>query len=143
MPRTERSRAGLSEKDSWGGIRGTGQFKLCYPSHRNQDQERFDAQLKAMNPDVALAVPVRIAQAADDDRVWAAPEGLPGTDQLVEELNRTNLRNRVEYVRYPDKVVKPDALLGVHFGTINHDTPAMIAWLTAMFDSVPSSSSPA
>jgi len=140
---TERCRAGLSDKDSWGGIRGIEQFMPGYPLRTNQHQARFDAQLAAMNPDLSLTVPVRIAQAADDDRVQADPAPLPGTDRLVEELNATNPGNQVEYVRYPGNVVKPDALLGVHFGTINHDTPATIAWLTAMFGKLSSTDSPA
>lgn len=131
---TERCRAGLSEEDSWGGIRGVEQFTPDYPSSKNEHQARFDVQLAAMNPDVSLTVPVRIAQAADDDRVQAKPEAYPGTDRLVKELNATNPRNHVEYVRYPEGVVKPDALLGVHFGTINHDAPALMDWLTARFD---------
>lgn len=91
-----------------------------------------------------LARPVPLGgRARPSDRVWAAPEGLPGTDRLVKELNATNPGNHVEYVRYPEGVVKPDALLGVHFGTINHDTPAMIAWLTAMLDRVSLPGSPA
>ncbi|MGB9282273.1 MAG: hypothetical protein WCB57_19690, partial [Pseudonocardiaceae bacterium] len=40
-----------------GGLLGTQQFKGTYPNLLNDDQRRFDAQLDAMNPAVALAVP--------------------------------------------------------------------------------------
>ena len=33
------------------------------------------------------------------------------------------------YQRYPQGEVTPDAQLGVHFATINHDLPHLITWL--------------
>ena len=65
----QRCRAGLSQDDSWGGLLGTQQFNGTYPNFPNDDQRRFDAQLDAMNAAVTLAVPARITQVTDDQRV--------------------------------------------------------------------------
>src|SRR5204863_3130557 len=86
----QRCRAGLSEGDSWGGLMGNEQFKAGYLAAPNDDQQRFNQQLREMNPNVTLSVPVRITQAADDERVYANPAPLLGTDALVNELNQTN-----------------------------------------------------
>ena len=127
----QRCRAGLSEYDSWGGLRGVEQFRLGYPLLPNQDQRNFDRQLTAMNPDVTITVPIRISQAADDERVLADPQPLLGTDALVRELAATNSAsgNTVTYQRYDEGAVTPDEELGVHFGTISHDLPALTRWL--------------
>jgi alpha-beta hydrolase superfamily lysophospholipase len=125
----QRCRAGLSESDSWGGLRGNEQFKPGYLTAPNDDQQRFNQQVRDMNPNVTISVPVRITQAADDERVYANPAPLAGTDALVRELDETNGGNPVIYQRYDAGVVSPDVALGIHFGTINHDTPALVAWL--------------
>ncbi|MFD5986891.1 alpha/beta hydrolase family protein [Streptomyces cyaneofuscatus] len=129
----DRSRAGLSRPDSWGGIKGTEQFRPGYPATPNPDQEKFDRQLEAMNPDLPLTVPVRITQAADDERVRADPAPLLGTDALVEELTATNSeRGNIHYRRYEPGAVPADEPLGIHFATIGHDTPALTEWLAAL-----------
>jgi pimeloyl-ACP methyl ester carboxylesterase len=125
----QRCRAGLSAADSWGGLMGNEQFGAGYPAAPNVDQQRFDQQLRDMNPNVTLTVPVRITQAADDERVYANPAPIPGTDALVHELNATNAANVVTYQRYDAGEVPPDPALGIHFGTINHDTQALVDWL--------------
>ncbi|MEU1170282.1 alpha/beta hydrolase family protein [Streptomyces microflavus] len=51
-----RSRAGLSRPDSWGGIRGTEQFRSGYPGPPNAHQAKFDRQVEAMNPDLPITV---------------------------------------------------------------------------------------
>src|ERR1044072_7213275 len=58
----QRCRAGLSESDSWGGLRGTEQFKPGYLAAPNDDQQRFNQQVRDMNPNVSIGVPVRITQ---------------------------------------------------------------------------------
>ncbi|WP_411080599.1 alpha/beta hydrolase family protein [Streptomyces sp. cmx-18-6] len=129
----QRSRAGLSRPDSWGGIRGSEQFRAGYPAAPNADQEKFDRQVEAMNPDLPFAVPVRITQAADDERVRADPAPLLGTDALVEELIRTNSpRADIHYRRYEPGVVPAGEPLGIHFATIDHDTPELTEWLAAL-----------
>jgi hypothetical protein len=129
----QRCRADLSAADSWGGLLGTEQFKAGYLAAPNDDQQRFNQQVRDMNPNVTLGVPVRISQAADDERVYANPAPIPGTDALVTELNATNqgTGNAVLYQRYGAGVVPPDPALGIHFGTINYDTDALVAWLGA------------
>ncbi|MEV4879830.1 alpha/beta hydrolase family protein [Streptomyces cyaneofuscatus] len=131
----DRSRAGLSRPDSWGGIKGTEQFGPGYPATPNPDQEKFDRQLEAMNPDLPITVPVRITQAADDERVRADPAPLLGTDALVEELTATNSgRGNIHYRRYEPGAVPADEPLGIHFATIGHDTPELTEWLAAHLD---------
>ena len=129
----ERCRAGLSLSDSWGGLRGNQQFRGTYFALPNAHQQRFNDQVRAMNPDVVLTVPARISQAADDDRVRAyhppPNDELNGTDTLVEELREINGESAVEYQRYPAGYVTPDPELGVHFATINYDLPVLINWL--------------
>ncbi|MGV9264906.1 alpha/beta hydrolase family protein [Kitasatospora sp. NPDC003701] len=133
----DRSRAELSDQESWGGIKGEDQFRGGYPEQPNPHQTAFDRQVGGMNPDVEIRVPVRIAQAADDMRVRAAlPFPLKGTDVLVDELNDTNKAHGIEvaYERYGRNVVKvpetePQKTLGVHFATIDHDAPALVDWV--------------
>ncbi|MFJ8403657.1 alpha/beta hydrolase family protein [Streptomyces microflavus] len=130
-----RSRAGLSRPDSWGGIRGTEQFRSGYPGTPNAHQAKFDRQVEAMNPDLPIAVPVRITQAADDERVRADPAPLPGTDALVEELTATNApRRNIHYRRYEPGAVPADEPLGIHFATIDHDTAELSEWLVALLE---------
>lgn len=134
----QRCRAGLSADDSWGGLLGTEQFTAGYLVAPNDDQQKFNAQLLAMNPNVSLTVPARITQAADDERVWANPAPLPGTDTLVGELNVTNNATgyTLIYERYDAGVVTSDPVLGIHFGTINHDTQALTDWLKPLFETL-------
>ncbi|MDK1473483.1 lipase family protein [Streptomyces sp. 549] len=124
--------AGLGEPDSWGRLRGTDQFKGDYPAQPTEDQQRFEAQLDAMNPNVTVSVPARISQAADDLLVRADPPAPQrGTDTLVEELRLTNKDSghSVEYRRYAAGEVPQDEPLGVHFSTLTHDTPHLLGWL--------------
>ncbi|MFD5111769.1 alpha/beta hydrolase family protein [Streptomyces sp. NPDC058391] len=133
----DRSRADLSNEDSWGGIKGNAQFRGTYPKDPNPHQQRFDDQLAKMNPDVEIRVPVRITQAAADLRVFAVlPPPLKGTDVLVEELNETNKKHgiEVEYQRYGALQVPPRDSLGVHFATINHDAAKLTTWVQHLFD---------
>lgn len=135
-----RSRAALSRSDSWGGIKGKDQFRDTYLKAPNPDQQKFDTQVDAMNPDVTIAVPVRVSQAADDERVLAAPLPLLGTDALVLELRATNrtLKTEIKYERYPKGDVKvpesePHKTLGVHFATVDHDAVALADWIDDLF----------
>ncbi|MFI6341138.1 alpha/beta fold hydrolase [Streptomyces sp. NPDC050535] len=130
------SRAELSDDKSWGGIKGTDQFRGTYPEDPNPHQQLFDDQLAKMNPNVEIRVPVRIAQAAADMRVFAAlPLPLKGTDVLVDELNETNKKHgiEVEYKRYGPLQVPLTEPLGVHFATINRDAPALADWIHDRF----------
>jgi pimeloyl-ACP methyl ester carboxylesterase len=56
---------------------GVAAFAAGYPAVPNEHQQRFNAQLAQMNPAVTIAAPVRITQAADDERVYANPAPLP------------------------------------------------------------------
>lgn len=131
----QRCRAGLSQADSWGGLQGVQQFAPGYLTTPNEHQQRFNAQVTQMNPAVTIAGPVRVTQAADDERVYANPAPLPGTDALISELDAVNATSgkTVDYQRYPAGTVPPDAVLGVHFATINYDTPALLSWLSPLF----------
>ncbi len=143
-----RSRAALSRSDSWGGIKGKDQFRGTYLNGPNLDQQKFNKQVDAMNPDVEIRVPVRISQADDDDRVVAKPFPLAGTDVLVDKLRATNkaFGTEIEYERYDKGVVQVPALececggeceshksLGVHFATIDHDAAALTDWIHHLF----------
>ncbi len=87
-----------------------------------------------MNPAVTITAPVRITQAADDERVYANPAPYPGTDTLITELTAANpAPGAITYQRYPAGTVPPDPVLGVHFATINYDTPALLTWLATCF----------
>jgi hypothetical protein len=118
----------------WGGLLGIEQFKPGYLTAPNDDQQRFNQELRDMNPNVTLTAPVRISQAADDERVYANPAPLPGTDALVNELNDTNRAgaNTMTYQRYAAGVVVPDPVLGIHFATIEHDAEALVGWLAQL-----------
>ncbi|MDQ2810830.1 MAG: lipase family protein [Actinomycetota bacterium] len=131
----QRCRAGLSQTDSWGGLQGIQQFAAGYPAAPNAHQQRFNQQLAQMNPAVTLTAPARVTQAADDERVYANPAPLPGTDTLIQEINAANSAtgNTVTYQRYPAGTVPPDPTLGVHFATINYDLQALISWLGPLF----------
>jgi hypothetical protein len=124
----QRCRAGLSAADSWGGLLGIEQFKAGYLAAPNDDQQRFNQQLREMNPNVRVPVAVRVTQAADDERVYANPAPIPGTDALVAELHANG--TDVTYQRYAAGVVAPDPALGIHFATITYDTAALTAWLS-------------
>lgn len=88
-----------------------------------------------MNPAPPITVPVRITQAAADERVRADPAPLPGTDALVEELTATNaLRRNIHYRRYEPGAVPADEPLGIHFATIDHDTAELTEWLAALLE---------
>lgn len=131
----QRCRAGLSLTDSWGGISGQAQFATGYLTTPNDHQQRFNAQVAGMNPAVTIAAPVRVTQAADDARVYANPAPYLGIDALVTELTAANVATgtTITYQRYPAGTVPPDPVLGVHFATINYDTPALINWLASCF----------
>ncbi len=153
----ELCRAGLT-KSFWGAVVGNTQFKRnppglvpTYPGNPNPHQGWFNTELENMNPDLNIGAPIRISQSADDERVKAQTTVIGtitvrGTDELVRELGLTNqgLTPRLEYRRYPpddtnedDRVVIPDpdvTGLGAHFATINHDLPAVTAWLTGLFN---------
>jgi pimeloyl-ACP methyl ester carboxylesterase len=60
-----RCRVGLSQPDSWGGIAGTNQLRQPF----GPSTTAFLAQLDAMHPDLDIGVPIRIVQAAQDQRV--------------------------------------------------------------------------
>ena len=120
-----RCRVDLSKPDSWGGLTGTNQLR----QPANASTAAFLAQLDAMHPDVAITVPIRIVQAAQDPRVRAAL-----TTALVGQLGVRNGATNVTYQLYPtvSTTAYPEEL-GYHFGTIDTDTPATTAWLGERF----------
>ncbi|MFI7235109.1 hypothetical protein [Streptomyces cyaneofuscatus] len=96
----DRSRAGLSRPDSWGGIKGTEQFRPGLPGHAQPRPGEVRPPTGGGEPGPPLTVPVRITQAADDERVRADPAPLLGTDALVEERTATNSeRGHIHYRR--------------------------------------------
>ncbi len=152
-------RAGLADS-FWGKIVwGNTQFRRAdpnepnYPGSPNDAQRKFNAQLHAMNPDLSIDVPIRISQAADDERVRAATKvedlnqispglgeiTIRGTNALVDELLLTNQRYQPElvYKCYDPGLVEVPAHdpgnLGVHFATMNHDRQALTDWISEQF----------
>jgi pimeloyl-ACP methyl ester carboxylesterase len=121
-----RCRIGLSQPDSWGGLVGTSQLR----QPPGPSTTAFLAQLDAMHPDVDIAVPVRVVQAVQDQRVRAAL-----TTALVAALTQRNGAGSVVYQLYPTVSATDSSDLGCHFGTIETDLQAMIAWLTERFAS--------
>jgi hypothetical protein len=121
-----RCRIGLSQPDSWGGLAGTNQLR----QPPGPSTTAFLAQLDAMHPDVAIAVPIRVAQAVQDQRVRAAL-----TTDLVAQLTARNGAGSVVYQLYPTVSATDYPDLGYHFGTIETDLAAMVAWLTERFAS--------
>jgi pimeloyl-ACP methyl ester carboxylesterase len=120
-----RPRAGLSEPDSFGGIKGTNLLK-------NEDNPSLTAltrQLERMHPDLEILAPIRITQAVADERIWET-----FTTPLVEQLKARN-PDRVLYRKYSeDEYVSPThdpKRLGFHFGTMETDAPELLAWLEA------------
>jgi hypothetical protein len=86
---------------------GQAQFTPGYLTTPNDDQQRFNAQVAAMNPAVTITAPVRVIQAADDARVYANPAPYPGTDTLITELTAANPAGTITYQRYPAGTVPP------------------------------------
>lgn len=136
----QRARADLSLPDSWGGIKGKDQFRGLYLLKPNEDQQKFNTQVGAMNPNVTISVPVRISQADNDERVLADPAPLLGTNALVDELRATNpAEDRIKYELYPStgsnavQVPELAKTLGVHFATINHDAVPLANWIDDLF----------
>ena len=120
-----RCRVGLSQPDSWGGLAGTDQLR----QPPGASTTAFLAQLDAMHPDVDISVPVRIAQAVQDQRVHAAL-----TRALADQLTARNGATSTTYTEYltVSPTTYPDQL-GYHFGTIETDAPALISWLADRF----------
>jgi hypothetical protein len=122
-----RCRIGLSQPDSWGGLVGTNQLR----QPPGPSTTAFLRQLDAMHPDVDIAVPVRVVQAVQDQRVRAAL-----TTDLVAQLSQRNGAGNVVYQLYPTVSATDSPDLGYHFGTIETDLPAMTSWLAERFVSV-------
>ena len=120
-----RCRVGLSQPDSWGGLPGTSQLR----QPANASTTAFLAQLDAMNPDLEIAVPIRISQAVLDQRVRVA-----FTRLLVDQLSQRNGVENVTYVEYPAVPATDNPELGYHFGTIQADAEALTAWLATRFE---------
>ncbi|MFI5776583.1 alpha/beta hydrolase family protein [Nocardia sp. NPDC051570] len=146
-----RCRAGLSDSDSWGGLLGIQQFRSTllnpYPAKPNAEQTKFEDQLRLMNPDLPISVPIRISQSADDQRVKTETTevqlpgftiSVRGVDALAEEeLPVTNPDNPPLYVRYERgevMVPNPDPdNLGAHFAMLDYDRNAVTTWLAERF----------
>jgi hypothetical protein len=120
-----RPRAGLSEADSFGGIKGT---NLLWDAD-NPSMTALTRQLARMHPDLEIRVPIRITQAELDDRIWMA-----FTTPLAEQLEARN-PGRVLYRKYlKDEYVSPThdpVRLGYHFGTMDTDAPELVGWIEA------------
>ena len=133
-----KSRAELSERTSFGGLKGNEQFLTGPRINPNDDQAEFNRQLEKMNPDLDISVPVRITQAIADQRVKYELPTIPGrptrgTKVLIEELQAHDTNNITTEIYGTDKVSDEEKPLGAHFTTINVDTDALIAWLTERF----------
>ncbi|MFJ8777138.1 hypothetical protein [Streptomyces microflavus] len=71
--------------------------------------------------------------ALPDRTAHPVPAPLPGTDAPVEELTATNApRRNIHYRRYEPGAVPADEPIGIHFATIDHDTPELTEWLAAL-----------
>ncbi|QNA70589.1 alpha/beta fold hydrolase [Streptomyces sp. So13.3] len=136
------SRAELgADQKLFGSLRGNEQFRAGpdgsgtgYINNPNADQQEFNRQLKKMNPNLAITVPVRISQALEDKRVQYQPSSpltgpFPGTEKLIEELKTTNPGRVIEKLYDATEVDDTEGPLGAHFTTINVDTGPLIDWL--------------
>ncbi|MFF2088684.1 lipase family protein [Nocardia sp. NPDC058176] len=119
-----RCRVGLSEPDSWGGIKGT---EIVRPEAvTGPDFRKLVERLAATQPALAIGVPVRIVQGLDDQRVNPA-----GTTALVDELRAINGADRITYVTYPETAPNP---ISPHFGVLHTDAEPLLSWLAERFD---------
>ncbi|GGK58859.1 alpha/beta fold hydrolase [Nocardia camponoti] len=118
-----RSRFGLSEEESFGGILGTDLLKP--EAIDGPDYQKVLAVLEANNPVVTSEVGLRVVQGLDDPRVLAVT-----TSALVDQLTELNGSENVEYVTYETVADNP---ISPHFGVLTTDTPATLAWLAAEF----------
>ncbi|MFB7877743.1 lipase family protein [Nocardia sp. NPDC056064] len=119
-----RCRVGLSEPDSWGGIRGT---EIVRPEALGgPDFAKLIARLTATQPALPIAAPVRVVQGADDPRVNPA-----GTAALVAQLRAINGPDRITEVTYEQSAPNP---ISPHFGVLHTDTDPLLAWLAERFD---------
>jgi pimeloyl-ACP methyl ester carboxylesterase len=126
----EKSRAELSHQRSFGGLKGNEQFRIGYLADPNDDQREFNRQLAKMNPDLDISVPVRITQARADERVrYEPPLNIPGTKELINELEARHANDITPRIYGPHEVSNETEPLKAHFTTINVDTGELIDWL--------------
>lgn len=124
-----RSREGLSQGDSWGGLAWNDQLR----STASPSRPLLIQQLQAMHPALRITAPIRISQAKNDERVKAL---------LTFTLKNTLAGiqgNRVKYVPY-DTVAQPSgefAGLGDHFGLLDTDRGELVKWLRGCLGEVP------
>jgi len=133
-----RAELGADEK-RFGSLRGNEQFRAGpigsgYLNNPNADQQEFNRQLRKMNPNVDISVPVRISQALEDKRVQYQPSSpltgpFPGTKALIEELQATNPGKVIDRLYDATEVDNSEKPLEAHFTTINVDTGELIDWL--------------
>ena len=120
-----RARFELSQPDSWGGLRGIDQLN----PEPNPSRKAFFDQLELMNPALRILAPVRISQAAEDQRIRA-----DFTRRLHHQLAALNDPVNVTYKEYEEVSAtdEPDKL-GFHFGLMETDLPSLTRWLKQRF----------
>lgn len=119
-----RARIELAQDDSWGGLKGTDQLN----SSDNPSKSLFLEQLSQMHPNLRIHAPIRISQAAQDQRIIAAV-----TFVLYLELAAKNGPQNVEYVQHPEVPLTDYLELGYHFGLMEKDLPFLTKWLEKRF----------
>lgn len=117
----QKSRAQLSEPDSWGKLRGT---ELLNPLPSPAKKALFD-QFELMHPALRILVPIRISQAVHDQRVK-----VEFTRELQGQLTTLNGPSSVLYKEYDTVSPTEEAeKLGFHFGLLDTDRQNLTAWL--------------
>ncbi|WP_437516531.1 lipase family protein [Sorangium sp. So ce1099] len=121
----EKARIELSQKDSWGGLKGNEQLN----PKPNPSKKAFFDQLELMNPALRILAPVRISQAAKDPRIRA-----DFTRTLHHQLAALNGPANVTYKEYEEVSATHDPVeLGFHFGLMDTDLPSLTRWLEERF----------
>ena len=121
----DRSREGLSQADSWGGLGWNEQLR----ANGSPSRRKLIQQLEAMHPALAIDAPIRISQAMSDTRVSALL-----TFRLQEVLGNIS-GNKVVYVPYAQVAPTTGEFerLGDHFGLLDTDRGELAKWLEVCF----------
>ncbi|WP_438000725.1 lipase family protein [Sorangium sp. So ce185] len=121
----ERARVELAKEDSWGGLKGNEQLR----PEPNPSKKAFFDQLELMNPALRILAPIRISQAAKDQRIRA-----DFTRTLHHQLAALNGPVNVTYKEYEEVSATHDPVeLGFHFGLMDTDLPSLTRWLEERF----------
>ncbi|AUX30835.1 uncharacterized protein SOCE836_029490 [Sorangium cellulosum] len=124
----ERARVELAKEDSWGGLKGNEQLR----PEPNPSKKAFFDQLELMNPALRILAPIRISQAAKDQRIRA-----DFTRTLHHQLAALNGPVNVTYKEYEEVSATHDPVeLGFHFGLMDTDLPSLTRWLEERFADV-------